>query len=154
MEEKKDQSGPEEKPQSESPETTVQSSPVSSDTGTEETSTNMDPKLAALLAYLFGWIGGLVFYIIEPKNKYIRFHALQSILFNVSVSVGFILLGVVFGILGSIPGVGVLFALLGGLVYFALAIGSLVVWIMLMVKAYQGEKWVLPVIGDIAEQNS
>ncbi|MCK4268317.1 MAG: DUF4870 domain-containing protein [Actinomycetia bacterium] len=114
----------------------------------------MDPKLAALLAYLFGWVGGLIFYIIESKNKYIRFHALQSILFNVSVSIAFILLGVVFGILGAIPGIGVVFALLGGLIYFGLAIGSLVVWIILMVKAYQGEKWLLPVIGDIAEQNS
>ena len=154
MEDKKDQSASEEKPKSESPETTVQSPPVISNTGTEETSTNMDPKLAALLAYLFGWVGGLIFYIIESKNKYIRFHALQSILFNVSVSIAFILLGVVFGILGAIPGVGVVFALLGGLIYFGLAIGSLVVWIILMVKAYQGEKWLLPVIGDIAEKNS
>ena len=154
MEEKKDQSASEEKPQSESPETTVQSPPVISNTGTEETSTNMDPKLAALLAYVFLWVGGLIFYLIESKNKYVRFHALQSILFNVSYIVILVMLGVVSSIFGSIPGLGLIVVPLIGLLSAAIWLGFFVIWIMLMVKAYQGEKWLLPIISDIAEKNS
>ncbi|HEB12476.1 MAG TPA: DUF4870 domain-containing protein [Actinobacteria bacterium] len=119
-----------------------------------ETSSGLEPNLAALLAYLFGWISGLIFYLIETKNKYVRFHALQSILFSVAYIAVFFLLSMVFGILGAMPGVGVMMVALGGLASMVLGIGFFVIWIMLMVKAWKGEKWVLPIIGDIAEKNS
>lgn len=47
--------------------------------------TGLEPNVAALLAYLFGWLGGLIFYLIEKDNKFVRFAAMQSILLNVAM---------------------------------------------------------------------
>ena len=105
-----------------------------------KSSTGMQPNLAALLSYLAGIITGVIFFLIEKDNKYVRFHALQSI-----ITFGFFLAANV--ILGFIPVVGWSFMPLLGIL-------QLIVWIILMVKAYQGEKFKLPVIGDIAEKNS
>ncbi len=105
-----------------------------------KSSTGMQPNLAALLSYLAGIITGVIFFLLEKENKYVRFHAMQSI-----VTFGFFL--VVNVVLGFIPIIGwSLMPLLGIL--------QLIVWIILMVKAYQGEKFKLPIIGDIAEKNT
>lgn len=118
------------------------------------TSTGMDPKIAGLLCYLFGWISGLIFYLIEKDDKTIRFHAMQSILLNIAIFVLWIGISIVLGIFGLIPGVNIVIAILALPVYFVLWIGTIVVWILLMVRAYQGEMWKLPIIGDIAERNA
>lgn len=101
---------------------------------------NMDQNVAGLLCYLVGWITGLVFYLMEKENKFVRFHAMQSIVVFGAFTVASI-------VLGFIPVVGwILGTLLG--------VAAFVLWILLMIKAYQGEKWKLPVAGDIAEKNS
>ncbi len=120
----------------------------------ETSATNLDPNLAALLAYVFGWVSGLIIFLIEPDNKYVRFHALQSIFFNVAIVIAMIGLSIVFGILGAIPGLGILFLILLPLIWGIGSLGIFALWIVLMIKAYQGEKFKLPVIGDIAEQNA
>jgi uncharacterized membrane protein len=103
-------------------------------------STGMQPNLAALLSYVVGIITGVIFYLIEKENKFVRFHAMQSIL----TFGGFLVLNV---ILAFIPVIGwSLMPILGIL--------QLIVWIILMVKAYQGETFKLPIVGDIAEKNS
>jgi len=102
--------------------------------------------VAALLSYVLGWITGLIFYLIEEKDEYVRFHAVQSIIFFGAVTAVMI----VFGILELIPFIGLLFMVLtslGGLFAF-------VMWIILMVKAYQGERFKLPIAGDLAEKYS
>lgn len=105
--------------------------------------TSLEPNVAGLLCYVFGWVSGLIFYLIEPDDKFVRFHAMQSIIFSVIICV----FSIVFGIMFMIPFVGwILFTILW--------IGTLVIWILLMVKAYQGERWKLPVIGDFAEKYS
>lgn len=105
-----------------------------------KTSCGLQPNIAGLLAYLAGWITGLIFFLIEKENKFIKFHAMQSIV----VSVAFIVLSFV---LGFIPVIGwVLLPLVG--------LAGLIIWIMCMVKAYQGEMFKLPIAGDIAEKNS
>jgi uncharacterized membrane protein len=105
-----------------------------------KTSVGMKADLAALLSYVAGIITGVVFYILEKENKYVRFHAMQSIL-----TFGFfIVLNIT---LGFIPVVG--WALMP-LAYIL----QLVLWVILMVKAYQGEMFKLPIVGDIAEKNS
>jgi len=106
----------------------------------EATSTGLDPRLAALLSYLLGFVSGLIFLVIERKNSYVRFHAMQS-------TVTFIGLLVARIVAGIIPLVGPLLVLLVNLV-------SLVLWILLMVKAFQGETYKLPVIGDMAEERA
>lgn len=104
-----------------------------------KTSTGMQANLAALLSYLAGFITGIVFFVIEKENKFVRFHAMQSI-------VAFGGLFVLQMILMFIPFIGwVLAPILG--------IASLILWVILMMKAYQGEKFKLPFVGDIAEKN-
>ncbi|MDO8886563.1 DUF4870 domain-containing protein [Candidatus Oleimmundimicrobium sp.] len=115
----------------------------------QTSSTGMDPKVAALLSYLFGWVSGLIFFLIEKEDKYVRFHAMQSILLSVACIVIMIALNIILGILMFVADIfGIFFAIVSPL--FSLAF--FVLWIMLMVKAYQGEKWKLPIIGDMAEK--
>jgi uncharacterized membrane protein len=100
----------------------------------------LDPKLSAMLAYLLGIIGGIVFYSIS-KDSFVKFHAMQSIFYFIAVAVFY----VIFWVLGFIiPFLFFLTWLVG------LAITA--VWIILMVKAYGGERFKLPVIGDMAEK--
>ena len=105
-----------------------------------ETSIGMQPNLAALLCYLLGWITGLIFFLVEKKNKFVRFHAMQSI--------------VVFGGLAVINIVLLVVPVIGALIGLLLSLLALVLWILLMIKAYQGETFKLPIAGDIAEKNS
>jgi uncharacterized membrane protein len=103
------------------------------------TSTGMNQNVAGMLCYLAGWITGLIFFLIEKDNKFVRFHAMQSI-------ITFGGLTMLFLFLGFIPFIGwMLFPVLG--------IAQVVLWILLMVKAYQGEQFKLPIIGDLAEKN-
>ena len=112
-----------------------------------KTALGLEPNVAALLAYLFGWVGGLVFFLTEKENKFVRFAAMQSILLSVGAMVLYWVLGVVIAALAfATYGLGALLGLLMPL----LGVGFLVVWIMLMVKAYNGEEWELPVVGKIA----
>lgn len=117
---------------------------------TEKTSTGLEPNVAALLAYLLSWITGLVFLVLEKESKYVRFHAMQSILFGVVWIVGWVVLFAVSRALEIIPFLG---GILSATLYFAFWIAYVVFYILLMVKAYQGEMYKLPVIGDIAERN-
>jgi uncharacterized membrane protein len=104
-----------------------------------KTSTGLNQNVAGMLCYLVGWITGLIFFLIEKDNRFVRFHAMQSM-------ITFGALTVLFIVLGFIPFIGtMLFPILG--------IVQVVLWILLMVKAYQGERFKLPVIGDLAEQN-
>ena len=105
-----------------------------------KSSTGMQPNLAALLSYVVGIITGVIFFLIEKENKFVRFHAMQSIL-----TFGFFL--VANAVLAFIP-------VIGWAIMPILGIVQLIVWIILMVKAYQGEKFKLPVVGDIAEKNA
>ena len=104
----------------------------------KKTSTGLEENIAGLLCYLVWPITGIIFFILEKDNQFIRFHALQSIITIVAL---FILRFA----LGAIPAIGWLMEMMIGLLTLAL-------WIVLMVKAYQKEKFKLPVIGDIAEQ--
>ena len=103
-----------------------------------ETSIGMDENIEGALCYVFGWVTGIIFYIIEQKNEFVRFHARQSIL-------AFLPLTVFGWILGFVPVIGwVLLPLLWLLI--------LILWIILMLYAYQGKMYKLPIIGDIAEK--
>jgi uncharacterized membrane protein len=99
--------------------------------------TGLEPNIAGLLCYLGGWITGIVFLVIEQKNKFVRFHALQSI-------VTFGALTVASALLNWIPFVGGFFGAV-------ISILALILWILLMVKAYQGELYKVPVAGHVAE---
>ena len=104
-----------------------------------KTSSGMNQNVAGLLCYLAGWITGLIFFLIEKENRFVRFHAMQSIITFGSLTV-------LFMVLGFIP-------ILGWMVMPILGILQVILWIVLMVKAYQGELFKLPIIGEIAEKN-
>ena len=105
-----------------------------------KSSTGMQANVAALLAYVLGLVTGLVFFLIEKESKFVKFHAMQSIAFSLTMFIaGFVLAFIPF---------------VGPFATVVLNLGGLVVWIILMIKAYQGERFKLPVLGDIAEQQS
>jgi uncharacterized membrane protein len=108
------------------------------------TSTGIKPNVAALMSYFLGWISGLIFFLIEKDNKFVRFHAMQSMVVFGGLTVLNIVLSMILSILRIYYGLYFLFQLIW--------LAAVVLWIVLMVKAYQGEKFKLPVAGDIAEQ--
>ncbi|HEY54854.1 MAG TPA: DUF4870 domain-containing protein [Dehalococcoidia bacterium] len=111
-----------------------------------KTSTGLEPNVAGLLCYVLGWVTGLVFFLLEPKNKFVRFHAMQSIItFGAFTVVWFVI-----GMFSLIPVLGIAFSVINGII----GLFALVLWIVLMVRAYQGEKFKLPVAGDIAERQA
>ena len=115
------------------------------------TSMGMDANVAAGLSYLFSIVGGLIFYFGEKQNRFVRFHAMQSILFNAFWIVLFIVLFTVQSFLYAsviLAPLGIVFTCLT----FLLPLALLVVWIILMVYAFQGKYFKLPVIGDYAEK--
>lgn len=106
----------------------------------------MEPKTAAGLSYLLGWITGIIFFVLEKQNRFVRFHAMQSILFFGGLSVLSIVLQVVTGL--NIPFISFLTLCVNGL----LGIVGLVGWIVLLINGFQGKYFKLPVIGDYAEK--
>ncbi len=108
--------------------------------GSGTTTGGLTSNVAGLLCYVLGFITGILFLVLEPFNKdpFVRFHAFQSIFFNIA----WIVLSVASGI---IPFVGWLLSIF-------IWLGGLALWVVLMVQAYQNKKWKLPVIGDIAEK--
>ena len=104
----------------------------------EKSSTGLAENVAGLLCYVLGWVSGLVFVLIEQENKFVRFHAIQSIYVFGVLTVASI-------ILGWIPFIGVVFSWIIGVV-------GVVLWIILMIKAYQGAKYKLPWAGNLAEK--
>ena len=105
---------------------------VNSDTG-------MESNVAGLLCYIGLWITGIIFLVIEKKDRFVRFHALQSIIV-------FGVLTVISAVLSNIPFIGGMLGALTGIIIFIL-------WIVLMIKAYQGEWFSIPVAGDIAAKS-
>jgi uncharacterized membrane protein len=104
----------------------------------EKTSLGLDENIEGLLCYVLGWITGIVFLVLEKENKFVRFHAMQSIATFLSLTV--------IGLLISwIPFIGWVTTPLIGIL-------SLILWLILMFKAYQGEMYKLPVVGDFAEK--
>jgi uncharacterized membrane protein len=105
----------------------------------QKTSTGLEQNVAGLLCYLVGWVTGLIFLLIEKENRFVRFHAMQSIAVFGALTVASI-------ILSFIPFIGWIIGWLLGLLGLAL-------WIVLMVKAYQNQMYKLPWAGDFAERH-
>lgn len=126
---------------------------------TTKSSTGLDENIAALLSYIFGWVSGLIFFLMEKDSRLVRFHAMQSILFNVLFGVlAFVLwivLFVLFLILAQVSdALTTIVGLLSMLLWLLLLVGVLVGWILCLVKAYQGQYFKLPIIGNFAEKFS
>jgi uncharacterized membrane protein len=110
----------------------------------EKTSTGLEAKVAGLLCYVLWWVSGLVFILIEKENKFVRFHAVQSIAVFGAITI----VQIILGILSIIPFIWLIFYILSIVVWII----GVVLWIVLMVKAYQGEMYKLPWAGNFAEE--
>jgi uncharacterized membrane protein len=100
--------------------------------------TGLPTNIASVLAYAFGALSGIVFLIIERDDNVVRFHAWQSIL----TFVGALLISM---LVASLPFVGWLLNL-------AFTAGIIALWVLLMVKAFMGERFHVPYVGEIAER--
>ena len=114
-----------------------------------ETETKSDDNLMAVIAYLFCPFTGLIIYLMEKdkpdKRRFVMFHAVQSIILGiVFVAIYFFLL-----IVNVIPFIGTIISVIGLLI---LSTAGFVIWIFMLYKAYSGEEYHLPVIGDYVEQ--
>jgi|SRR5208283_1121251 len=110
-----------------------------------------DSKLFGALAYFLSIITGIVVFLVKKDDSYARFHAMQSILTGIAIIVLAIVLFIVQIILAIIPILGIILSLLLGFVFY---LGVFILWLFLMWKAYNGEKFKLPIIGDQAEKMS
>jgi uncharacterized membrane protein len=109
-----------------------------------KTSLGIDEPLEGLLCYAGWWVTGIIFLIMEPDNKFIRFHAVQSTVAFGILSIGW---GIFAAIFGHIPYVGNLLTLMVGL-------AIMTVWMAMMYRAYLGHTYKLPFAGDLAEKYS
>ncbi len=98
----------------------------------------MAENIAGALCYVLGWLSGLVFIMIELESKFVRFHATQSMIV-------FSTLAIAVFVLSLLPFIGF------HLIAFVSAVGF-ALWIVLMIKAYQGKMYKLPWAGNLAEK--
>ena len=124
-----------------------------------KSSTGLDENRAALLSNVMTWITGIVFFVIEKSSRLVRFHAMQSILLGASWLVTFIVLWVAWIVLAIVLSqvsevLAGLVSLVMGLLFFVLGIGVFIGWVMCLIKAYQGQYFKLPIIGNFAEKFS
>ncbi len=109
------------------------------------------PNVASMLCYICMPLTSIIFLLIEKENKDVKFHAWQGLSFGVAYMVLIIALQILAAVLGSIANViGVIF----GLLIPVLGLGAFVLWIICLVKAYQGERWKIPYVGDFAAQKA
>lgn len=101
----------------------------------EPTKIGLTQNIEAALSYVFGFISGIILFIIERKNKFISFHALQSFIF-------FLGLSIISAVVGWIP-------LIGGILSSVIGIFSFASWIYLIYQAYKGNMFKIPMIGDV-----
>jgi uncharacterized membrane protein len=110
------------------------------------------PNVAGALSYLFGIITGIAFLLIEKENRFVRFHAAQSVVISGSL----IALGIVMSILGSIlaiiPVLGWIMGIVLMLFWLLVGLGGFVLWLVLMFRAYQGQEWRVPLAADYADK--
>jgi len=102
----------------------------------ERSSTGLDENVAGFFCYLLGFITGIVFLVVEKESRFVKFHARQS-------TITFLGLFVISFVFGWIPVIGILIFIFG-----------LILWLILMVKALRGEKYMLPIVGKMAEEKT
>lgn len=98
---------------------------------------NLDPNVEAALSYLISPITGIVVFLLEKENKFVRFHALQSIFFGVAVFLAWNV-----AVMSTAILIGVLLTPI-------VSIGSFILWLILMWKAYNNEEWEIPYLGKL-----
>src|SRR5262250_1988198 len=119
--------------------------------GPKSTSTGLPSNVAAALACI-PLIGGIIFYILEKHDSFVRFYAMQSIIFGVAWIIFDVISKILFAVFGSIPAIGGILIFFWAIIAALIHIAFLVVWIIAMVKAFTNARWEIPYIGPIARK--
>ncbi|MCX6672007.1 MAG: DUF4870 domain-containing protein [Euryarchaeota archaeon] len=113
----------------------------------------LDENVASAACYVLTWVTGIIFFVMEKDNKTVRFHAMQSILTFIPLMILWWIIGTIYtmmvfgaGIYGAVGIWGIL-----SIISLLISIVMLLLWLFLMFKAYQGEKFKVPIVGAIAE---
>ncbi len=107
-----------------------------------KTSLGLEENIAGALCYILGWITGLVFFLLEKENRFVRFHAMQSIATFLPLTLIVWIIQVLF----------LWVPVISWAIMSLIWILTLILWVVLMIKAYQGELFKLPIVGDFAEK--
>ncbi|HEY3993830.1 MAG TPA: DUF4870 domain-containing protein [Ktedonobacteraceae bacterium] len=112
------------------------------------TTINMEPNVAAGVSYLT-WIVGLIFFLVEKQNRFVRFNAMQELLLTGATVILWIVVSILTTIFAFVA--PILGAILGFLLWIVW-IAAFVLWIICIVNAFQGKYFKIPFIGDYAER--
>jgi uncharacterized membrane protein len=123
----------------------VQQPPVQS----QPAGSGLAPNVAGALAYVLGPLTGILFLVLEKDNRFVRFHAAQSVTVGIGLIVVWIALSILSAILAVVPIIGWIISILLSLV---LGLGSFILWLVLMYRAYQGREWEVPLAGPQARR--
>jgi len=113
--------------------------------GGGSTATGLTQNMAGALAYLLGPITGILFLVLEKENRFVRFHAMQSTVLCIAWII--VYYGLRFFLM--VPVLGWIVGILTSLV---LGLGGFILWLLLMWKAFHGEEWELPIVGEFARK--
>jgi uncharacterized membrane protein len=133
---------PSQPPPAPSPESAPSSDPSSMD---------LPPNVAAAIACL-PLVGGIIFYILEKRNSFVRFYAMQSIIFGGAWFLFNIVSAVVHAVFGAIPAIGGILVFFWAIIAALIQIAFIVFWIIATVKAFTGVRWEMPYIGPMARK--
>jgi uncharacterized membrane protein len=112
----------------------------------KKSSTGLDPKIANLLAYLFSWLGGLIIWIMEKENKFVKWNALQALILGIVQMVAIIVVSV---LLGLIPYIGwFFFSWLG----YVIAGVCWILAIVAIVMGFSGKTFRIPGIAGLTDK--
>ncbi len=114
-------------------------------------STGLPSNIAAALACI-PLIGGIVFYVLEKHDSFVRFYAMQSIIFGAAWVLFNIISAIVHGIFAAIPAIGGILVFFWAIIAAVVHIAFVVLWIIATVKAFTGVRWDIPYVGPIARK--
>jgi uncharacterized membrane protein len=117
----------------------------------DPSSMDLPPNIAGALACL-PLVGGIIFYILEKRNSFVRFYAMQSIIFGGAWFLFNIVSAVIHAVFGAIPAIGNILVFFWAMIAALIHIAFIVIWIIATVKAFTGVRWDIPYIGPMARR--
>ncbi len=121
------------------------------ETSAASTSTGLPSNVAAAIACI-PLIGGIIFYILEKRDNFVRFYAMQSIIFGCAWFLFNIVSAVVHAVFGAIPGIGGILVFFWAIIAALVHLVFLVIMIITIIKAFTGVRWDIPYIGPVARR--
>jgi uncharacterized membrane protein len=112
---------------------------------------DLPPNVAAAIAAV-PLVGGIIFYILEKRNSFVRFYAMQSIIFGGAWLLFIIVSAVVRAVFGQIPAIGGILVFFWSILAALIQIAFIVLWLVATVKAFTGSRWEIPYIGPVARK--